>query len=165
LVKPVRGNPPQIRTQGGRGSFQRLVEAERQVSRTPQTLAEIEDRIRLNAGIADDAARAANVPRTHGRFGTRAHSDFEQLNNRLNSELRSAGSPFEVRAEEFRDVSGAVVGRRAGGSIGSDVVVYRNGVPIAGFDLKTGARWSASKLIEVQRRFGVSVTQIGTGAK
>jgi hypothetical protein len=67
-----------------------------------------------------------------------------------------------VNAEEFRDSVGNIVGRRAAGSKGVDAVVYRNGAPVRGFDLKTGRSWSATELQEVERRFGVGVTQIHT---
>ena len=103
-----------------------------------------------------------NVPRTRGRLGTRAHVNFEALNARLNAIVQRAGRGFEVHIEEFRNTSGSIVARRATGSMGLDAVVYQNGVPVAGFDLKTGRLWSAAELAAVQARFGIPLTQIQT---
>jgi len=48
--------------------FARYVEAETKICRTPTTLAEIEDSLRLNSGIADLQTAAANVPQSFGRL-------------------------------------------------------------------------------------------------
>jgi hypothetical protein len=80
----------------------------------------------------------------------------------LNEIIKRAGNGYEIRVEEFRDASGNVTGRREGGSLGVDVVVYYRGKPVAGFDLKTGRGWSPGQLEAVQKRFGVDVKQIHT---
>ncbi|MDD1748827.1 MAG: hypothetical protein LUO89_03030 [Methanothrix sp.] len=142
--------------------FAEMTKAEQQIPMTPQTLAEVEDALRLAAGQAD--LSAVGTPRTSGRFGTAAHNDFEATGRSLNASLTAAGSPYRVAMEEFRTTAGGVTGRRAKGSLGLDAVVYdlRVGQPVAGFDLKTGRPWSPTKLQEIQRRFGVAPTQIQT---
>jgi RHS repeat-associated protein len=142
--------------------FAGYVKAERGIDLRPNTLAEIEDALRLNAMAADTAAGSAGTARTFGRYGTRAHSEFESLNIQLNEIIKRAGNGYEIRVEEFRDASGNVTGRREGGSLGVDVVVYYRGKPVAGFDLKTGRGWSPGQLEAVQKRFGVDVKQIHT---
>ncbi len=136
--------------------------AEARIGTTPTTMAEIEDAIRLNTGMADNAA--AETPRTFARFGTAAHNEFETLNNQLDAQLQASGSQFGIAAEQFRDAAGNIVGRRAAGSLGLDAVVNQNGFAVAGFDLKTGAGWEANTVSQVQIRFNnIPVTQIRTG--
>jgi len=49
---------------GPTANWANYLEAEARISTTPTTLAEIQDAIRQNAGMADNAAAANNVPRT-----------------------------------------------------------------------------------------------------
>jgi RHS repeat-associated protein len=148
--------------------FERYATAEQQITQVPFTLAEAEDALRMNAAMADLRSQAAAVPRTHGRFGTHAHKEFEASNASLNQATQAGGSPLALGPEEFRLSSpisggaGPVVPRRASGSRGVDVMVYVNGIPVRGFDLKTGRPWTASELKDLERRFGVTITQIQT---
>ncbi len=142
--------------------FARYVQAEKSISPVPTTLAEIEDQLRTNACCATTRAEATGVPKTNGRMGTKAHAFFETESITLNGVLREAPQGFGFGVEEFRDRLGRVVKRRARGSLGVDVIVYKGGVAIAGFDLKTGHSWSPAELAAIERRFGVTVTQINT---
>jgi hypothetical protein len=132
------------------------------------TLAEAEDALRLNAGMADLGSRSAAVPRTYGRFGTRTHTEFEASNVAQDQAMQAAGSPLSLGVEEFRGASGSsggagpIVPRRSRGSRGLDAMVYVNGIPTRGFDLKTGRPWTAAELQAFERRFGVTITQIKT---
>ena len=147
---------------GPTANWANYLAAEARIGTTPATLAEIQDAIRLNAGIADNAA--VGTPRTFGRFGTAAHNEFESLNNQLNADLQASGSQFSIATEQFRDAAGSVVGRRAAGSLGVDAVVNQNGAAVLGMDLKTGAAWSANALNQIQTRFNnIPVIQIRTG--
>ncbi len=159
---PQADSPP-ARAAAPTSGFLRYVEAEKNINLTPATLAEIEDAIRLNGSQATTAAESASIPRTKGRLGTRAHAHFEALNKVLNEIVKKAGKGFEVRVEEFRDAAGNVTGRRAAGSVGLDAVVYHNGVPVAGFDLKTGRGWSPAELKVIQARFkAIPITEVKT---
>jgi hypothetical protein len=85
---------------------------------------------------------------------------LESIGTGRQAELAQAGSSFSQVQEQFRGGAGNVVPRRAPGSLGLDVMVYEKGAPLQGFDLKTGRPWTAAELAEIQRRFGVPVTQI-----
>ena len=147
---------------GPTANWAKYLAAEQGIGTAPTTLAEIEDAVRLNAGMADNAA--ASTPRTFGRFGTAAHSQFETLNNQLAAQLQAANNGFSLVPEEFRDTAGNVVGRRAGGSLGLDAVIYQNGAPVLGLDLKTGVGWNADTLKQLQARFNnIPIIQIQTG--
>jgi RHS repeat-associated protein len=149
-------------------AFERYVEAEGRISSVPRTAAEAEDALRMSGAMADLRTQAAAVPRTQGRFGTRAHGDFETTNTSLDTATRAEGSPITFDLEQFRlapvtpTLPGAVTSRRARGSLGLDALVSLNGVPVRGFDLKTGRGWSATELGKIEERFGVPVTQIRT---
>src|SRR5207253_6817038 len=99
--------------------------------------------INRNADLATEMARraqaAGRIRGTPQAFGDYAHMRFEQLNARLNNRLIQEGSTFRIAAEEFRDPTGMVVGRRSPDSIGADVVLRRLDDPsqIQIFDLKT----------------------------
>lgn len=158
------GSIPQVRTMAGpSANWANYVAAESRIGTTPTTLAEIEDAIRLNAGMAGNGN--ANIPRTFGRRGTAEHVNFENGNIQLNNQLNASGSQFSVAAEEFRNALGTVVGRRAPGSLGVDAVVYQGNAPVLGLDLKTGgAGWSASQVSQLQMRFNnIPIIQLKTG--
>jgi RHS repeat-associated protein len=148
---------------GPTAGFGRYVEAESNISRLPQNQVEMADQYRLNAAIGDIRARQAGIPRTSGRFGTRAHSVAEAESQPLAAQMPSQGPGVGLSLEEFRDSAGNIVGRRAPGSLGVDAVIYESGQPVRGLDLKTGRGWSAAQLKEIERRFGIRVTQIHTG--
>ena len=91
---------------------------------------------------------------------------FERLNNRLNKSLVGEGNTIRVIAEEFRDSLGAVVARRAKGSIGADAIVrdtVNSSLQLI-FDLKTHGGIttliSAARQSEFLRRFGAMATEI-----
>jgi RHS repeat-associated protein len=150
------------RTTASANGFKGYMAAERGISSVPNTVAEGEAVLRFNAAMADLRASAAGVSRQQGRFGTRAHVDFEGVNNGVNGATSAAGSPISFGVEEFRNINGGAASRRAGGSLGLDAVLYLKGVAIRGFDLKTGRGWTAAKIAEIERRFGVPVTEIKT---
>jgi hypothetical protein len=108
-----------------------------------QTMDEILLQVNRNADFATELARRAYVrgvisgsPQV---FGTRAHSIFEGLNERLNRRLIGEVAPFRIAVEEFRDPAGIVTGRRAAGSIGADARVFdaQTGASLRVLDLKT----------------------------
>jgi len=140
--------------------FSRYVEAERNISSTPGSLAELEDALRRGAAQSELQAKAAGFTRRYGRLGTEAHTRLEPVVVGVDDAMSQAGSRFSLRAEEFRDPLGNVVGRRAPGSLGVDAVAYENLQPIRGFDLKTGRPWTPAELKELERRFGVPIVQI-----
>jgi hypothetical protein len=116
--------------------------------------------------LADDIASGIQF-RGRGAEGTRAHQYFEDEIRTINSRLEARGSSHRINAEEFRyDVlPGQVRGdlapyARAPGSRGVDAVLYRNGQPIRGFDLKTGGGWSPGELQALQKRFGIPIEQL-----
>jgi hypothetical protein len=88
------------------------------------------------------------------------------LNNRLNRRLIEEGSDLRVFAEEFRDALGNLVGRRASGSIGADVIIRSLTDPsiLQIFDLKTHGGIlrliSAARQNEFLRRFGANVVEL-----
>ena len=96
----------------------------------------------------------------------RAHMYFERLNNRLSKSLVDEGNTLRVVAEEFRDSLGAVVARRAKGSIGADAIVRDTVNPALQliFNLKThGGVTSlilAARQSEFLRRCGAMATEI-----
>jgi len=128
------------------------------------------DGINHNADIATELARRAvkrgDVSGGARAFGSRAHSYFEKLNNRLNRRLRSKNSSLEVVSEEFRDVFKKVSGRRAAGSIGPDTIIRDSLDPSVNliFDLKTHGgvlRYiSERRQNEFLRRFGARAVEI-----
>ena len=79
---------------------------------------------------------------TKGRAGTTAHAYFEWMAQGMSKEspqsLKNGSDVYTLHTEEFRDVKGEVVGRREAESLGLDAVLYKNGTPILGLDLKTG---------------------------
>ena len=127
----------------------------------------IDDAILKNAEVAAGFARGdlriGSVNTSAQAFGTRAHSYFERLNNRLSN--RVAGS-YRVATEEFRDSLGQIVGRRSSSSIGADVLVeqWGSGSFFRNYDLKTYGTIqrpiSAARQRQFQVRFGMSATEI-----
>ncbi len=115
---------------------------------------------------ADSAAEfAVGTPRTYGRFGTKAHNEFERLNVLTNQ--RIVGTDYSIVVEQFRGPSvgggpGLVTTRRAAGSMGIDALVQYRNIPQIGFDLKTGRGWSPSTVAQIQLRFGVPIKEIYT---
>ncbi|MBX7059961.1 MAG: hypothetical protein K1X75_18005, partial [Leptospirales bacterium] len=99
--------------------------------------------INHNADVATALTRRAlsrgRINSGASPFGTRAHSYFEKLNNRLNRRMVDSGSSFRLRAEVFRDAMGRDVSRRAAGSIGADALLLntRDSTFKRVFDLKT----------------------------
>ena len=119
------------------------------------------EKIRENADLSADYA--LGTPRTYGRFGTKAHGEFERLNDLTNQ--RIVGTDYSLLSEQFRGPSigggpGLVTSRRATGSMGLDVQVQYQGVPQIGFDLKTGRGWNLKTFNEVQQRFGIPVHEL-----
>jgi hypothetical protein len=114
------------------------------------------------------ADRAAGVTfKSAGAEGTRAHQYFRDDVIALNQRLEARGSSYRVADEEFRFAvapgqprGGLAPYERAPGSRGVDAVLYRNHVPIRGFDLKTGGGWSPTELQALQQRFGIPIQQI-----
>ena len=123
-----------------------------------------------NADVAVELTRRAAARSTvlsgPQAFGTRAHRCFEWLNNRLNRSLVEEGSSIRVIAEEFRDSLGAVVSRRASGSIGADAIVRdaANSSILRIFDLKTHGGTltmiSAVRQAKFLSRFGATASEI-----
>jgi RHS repeat-associated protein len=158
-----RGNMARPQLAGPTENWANYLAADARIGTTPTTLAEIEDAVRLAAGSAVTRTEAANIPRSFGRFGTAAHSEMEPIVQQIGNQMAAERSTLGLAAEEFRDVAGNVTARRAAGSLGVDAVAYQNGVPVMGFDLKTGAAWSAGKLNQVQTRFNnIPIIQIQT---
>lgn len=121
------------------------------------------EQIEINAGLSADFA--VGTPRTYGRFGTKAHGEFERLNDMTNQKI--VGTDYSIITEQFRGPSigggpGLITSRRATGSMGIDALLEYRGTPEIGFDLKTGRGWSASTLMDLQLRFGIPIRQIYT---
>ncbi|HEY2783891.1 MAG TPA: hypothetical protein VGJ05_02860 [Fimbriiglobus sp.] len=93
------------------------------------------------------------VPRTKGRFGTDAHNNFELLIGEIDGDLRRSGNGYRLKTEPFLTPSGLPTERRAGDSLGLDVVLEFNGTPVKAFDLKTGGGMSQARRAELARRF------------
>jgi YD repeat-containing protein len=108
-----------------------------------QSMDEVLLEVNRNADIATELARRAYargvITGSPQAFGTRAHSIFEGLNERLNRRLIGENAPFRIAVEEFRDPAGIVTGRRAAGSIGADARVFdaQTGASLRVLDLKT----------------------------
>ena len=123
-----------------------------------------------NADVAIELTRRAaargTMPSGPQAFGTQAHRYFEWLNTRLNRSLIEEGSSIRVIAEEFRDSLGAVVSRRAKGSIGADAIVRDAANPsiLQLFDLKTHggiiSSISVARQSEFLKRFGAIASEI-----
>ncbi len=123
-----------------------------------------------NADVATElATRAAARGRMSGgaqEIGTRAHTIFARLNDRLNRRLVGEGSSIRVVTEEFRDALGNVVGIRALGSIGADVRVFSLTDPSVNliFDLKTSGGLfqpiSAARQLQFFQRFGTNAIEL-----
>ena len=135
-----------------------------------QTLDEVLIDINRNADIATELTRRAlargNISGSPQAFGTRAHSIYEGLNERLNRRLIGEDAPFRIAVEEFRDPAGIASGRRAAGSIGADVRIFdsQTGTSLRVLDLKTHGGVQIpigpSRQLDFTNRFGLSAEEI-----
>jgi hypothetical protein len=138
-------------------------------SAASRTLDDVSDAIEHNASVATELTRRAlargRISSGPQAFGTRAHSLFEGLNDRLNRALIAESSPFRVISEEFRDAAGATTTRRANGSIGADVQIKDTAnTTLKVMDLKThGGRqipMSSTRQNQFKTRFGLPAEEI-----
>jgi RHS repeat-associated protein len=106
-------------------------------------------------------AIAEKTPGTFGRLGTEAHGQLEDLVNDFNEKLAAKGSRFRLRAEQFFDIKGNPTSRKAPGSLGVDILITYDDLPIEAADLKTGRGFSQWKADEVERRIGVPLFEVG----
>jgi RHS repeat-associated protein len=115
---------------------------------------------------AQSMVKGEKKEKTHGVSGTVAHSYYEWMSQDMVKEaplsFKNGSDVYTLHTEEFRDVNGDVVGRREVNSLGLDTVLYKNGEPFLGLDLKTGRAWSTSQYEAVVKRFGfIPIIQFG----
>jgi hypothetical protein len=120
----------------------------------------------LEVGFYSQAmAKAEKLQKTSGRAGTRAHLYMEWMIEAIDKKLMAYKTPtgdrFGALSEIYLNHKGHVDTRRGKGTLGLDVLLFMNGMPFLGLDLKTGRSWTPKELRKVENWFGVPVLQFG----
>jgi hypothetical protein len=125
------------------------------------------DSVRRNSSEAVQLTRAdvaSGVLKPSSQsFGTRAHTYFEWLNEKLGTRVSGL---YRVLPEQFRNAAGAIVPRRNSGSIGTDVLIepWNQATARWNFDLKTHGGVevpiSSQRQAQFTIRFGIPAQEL-----